>query len=75
MEAPPVTVMPVTTGTINMMEYLLQGMERQKHLNKHRREGSVKELQVASWQLRGSLLRGATTKYVNNIKHKQTHCL
>lgn len=41
MEAPPVTVMPVTTGTINMMEYLLQGMERQKHLTKHRREGSV----------------------------------
>uniref|UniRef100_A0A8C2I7A7 Mediator of RNA polymerase II transcription subunit 18 n=1 Tax=Cyprinus carpio TaxID=7962 RepID=A0A8C2I7A7_CYPCA len=25
MEAPPVTVMPVTGGTINMMEYLLQG--------------------------------------------------
>ncbi|KAL0604998.1 Mediator of RNA polymerase II transcription subunit 18 [Plecturocebus cupreus] len=26
MEAPPVTMMPVTGGTINMMEYLLQGM-------------------------------------------------
>lgn len=25
MEAPPVTMMPVTGGTINMMEYLLQG--------------------------------------------------
>ncbi|KAM4581411.1 mediator of RNA polymerase II transcription subunit 18 [Odontesthes bonariensis] len=25
MEAPPVTVMPITGGTINMMEYLLQG--------------------------------------------------
>lgn len=25
MEAPPVTVMPVTGGAINMMEYLLQG--------------------------------------------------
>lgn len=25
MEAPPVTVMPITSGTINMMEYLLQG--------------------------------------------------
>lgn len=25
MEAPPVSVMPVTGGTINMMEYLLQG--------------------------------------------------
>lgn len=25
MEAPPVAVMPVTGGTINMMEYLLQG--------------------------------------------------
>lgn len=25
MEAPPVTVLPVTGGTINMMEYLLQG--------------------------------------------------
>lgn len=28
MEAPPVTVMPVTGGTINMMEYLLQGKLR-----------------------------------------------
>ena len=25
MEAPPVSVMPVTGGSINMMEYLLQG--------------------------------------------------
>lgn len=31
MEAPPVTVMPVTGGTINMMEYLLQGKISQKH--------------------------------------------
>ncbi|TRZ14521.1 hypothetical protein HGM15179_012585 [Zosterops borbonicus] len=28
MEAPPVTMMPVTGGTINMMEYLLQGGRR-----------------------------------------------
>lgn len=28
MEAPPVTMMPVTGGTINMMEYLLQGKRR-----------------------------------------------
>lgn len=33
MEAPPVTVMPVTGGTINMMEYLLQGETSRKHLN------------------------------------------
>ena len=31
MEAPPVTVMPVTGGTINMMEYLLQGELRHKY--------------------------------------------
>lgn len=31
MEAPPVTMMPVTGGTINMMEYLLQGMARCRH--------------------------------------------
>lgn len=32
MEAPPVTVMPVTGGTINMMEYLLQGKRSQNQL-------------------------------------------
>lgn len=37
MEAPPVTMMPVTGGTINMMEYLLQGK-------------SARELKLPSFQ-------------------------
>lgn len=35
MEAPPVTVMPVTGGTITMMEYLLQGKICTYLLNKY----------------------------------------
>ncbi|TKS82353.1 Mediator of RNA polymerase II transcription subunit 18 [Collichthys lucidus] len=35
MEAPPVTVMPVTGGTINMMEYLLQGQPEVGDKSRH----------------------------------------
>lgn len=36
MEAPPVTVMPVTGGTINMMEYLLQGIMHKTCHHRHK---------------------------------------
>lgn len=41
MEAPPVTMMPVTGGTINMMEYLLQGKRRpRRRAARSRRRGA-----------------------------------
>lgn len=51
MEAPPVTVMPVTGGTINMMEYLLQGSVLDQSLESllHRLRGLCDNIEPESF--------------------------
>ncbi|XP_061072344.1 mediator of RNA polymerase II transcription subunit 18 [Conger conger] len=51
MEAPPVTVMPVTGGTINMMEYLLQGSVLDQALDSlhHRLRGLCDNMEPESF--------------------------
>ncbi|KAL7887281.1 hypothetical protein AOLI_G00050020 [Acnodon oligacanthus] len=51
MEAPPVTVMPVTGGTINMMEYLLQGSVLDQSLDSllHRLRGLCDNMEPESF--------------------------
>ncbi|XP_051576629.1 mediator of RNA polymerase II transcription subunit 18-like [Myxocyprinus asiaticus] len=53
MEAPPVTVMPVTGGTINMMEYLLQGSVLDQPLESllHRFGGNMEPESFADYEL------------------------
>ncbi|KAK3571304.1 hypothetical protein QTP86_005937 [Hemibagrus guttatus] len=51
MEAPPVTVMPVTGGTLNMMEYLLQGSVLDQSLDSllHRLRGLCDNIEPESF--------------------------
>ncbi|KAI7806497.1 mediator of RNA polymerase II transcription subunit 18 [Triplophysa rosa] len=51
MEAPPVTVMPVTGGAINMMEYLLQGSVLDQSLESllHRLRGLCDDMEPESF--------------------------